>query len=476
MNGKDVLVMADLVAREKGLAVEKVLQSLEIGIATDLKKNFPLGVEISVSIDPKNNSIEAWRLFYIVDKIDDFETQITLKSAKEEKTDRDLIEDGIFYQKIDLNLSRKQFNITRQVALQKLKTEIKENILENLADKKEGLLTGIVKTIKKDMITLEYANMDILLPKNECFMKDRFKLGERVFFVLDKTTRSATNTLLFASRNNEKFLIEVLKKEVPLIEDGKILIEKISKINGYGFKLALFSANPKIDTIKEVVGFRGATAKKIKSYFSGENIDFVLYDGEITQFLINCLQPLSPLKISMDEDLKTAEIVVSDDDFDYSQRPRYQKHITNLTGWQIIFYKEQEWNFKNNQKSLSLLKFFEKALDIDEELAQSLIDLQFEKLEEIAFTPIAEFLTTGELDEETANEIKSRAKEALNNDIFVNFEKFMEVGFSVEQILKLNENKIITTQDLADLDTFELEEILPDTSNDFRQKAIMSFR
>lgn len=477
MNGKEVVLMADLVAREKGLDIEKVLTALEAGFATALKKNYPLGSEVCVNIDPKKNSMKAWRMFFIVDKIDDYETQILIENAKKEMSDGDIIEDGVFYQTIEMNLSRQQFNITKQVALQKLKTEIKENILDGLAEKKDGILVGTVKAMKKDVITLDYSNMDVLLHKSESMNRDRFKIGDRVFFVLEKTIRTATNTILYASRKSNKFLEEVLKKEVPLIDDGKIQVKQISRINGYSSRVALFSSNPKIDVIKEVVGSRGVTAKKIKSMLNGENVDFILYSEEKTKFLINCLQPVTPIQISVDEDSMEAEIVVKEEEIEYVSRPNYKSHILNLSGWNTKFYSELMWHEKETDKTQNLMNMFKDTLDVDEDIAQTLIQMQFETLEEVAFTPTDEFLNSDAgFDEDTVAELKQRAKDALKNSSLADLEKFYATGLTKDQIEKLKSLSIVTIDNLADLDIFELEEIFPELSENTRKAIITKAR
>ncbi len=479
MNGKELIILADLVAKDKNLDRDSVLRSLEEGIATAIKKNYPEGAEIVVEIDPRSNSINAWQHFALVDKVDDFETQITLKNAKVEQKEHDVIDEEGFYQHIEFKLSRQQFNITKQVALQKLKTEIKETMLEKLDNSNEQFLSGTVKMIKKDSFIVETASLEIVLPKKELMPRDRFKINDRIYFIIDKIVRSSHSTVVYASRRSDKFLEEVLKREISLIDEGVIEIKKISRMPGYNTKVALTSRDDSVDPIRVCVGPRGQHIKNINQFMHGENIDFVKWSDDSAQFFINCMQPVQPVKISIDEDSQSVDVVVSEGDADYVARESYIQHLLNLTGWKARFYSEEKWDEKEESSANRTIKMFVKNLDVDEEIAVILANMGFVNLEAIAYTPSQEF-EVDELDADTIEEIKTRAKDFLDslasNEVERGRYELFNLGLSLEDIDVLVNNKISNKEIMADLDRYELQEFLTHLDDDTAQKVIMNAR
>lgn len=471
--------MADLVAKEKNLDRDSVLRALEEGIATAIRKNFPQGVEISVEIDPKTNSIGAWRKFALAEKIEDFETQITKTEAEKDLQEHDWLTQDAFYQEISFQLTRQQFNITKQVALQKLKTEIKENMLEKLNEREEGLLSGTVKLVKKDALVVETASLEIIVPKSSLMPRDRFKINDRIYFVIEKVVRGAHSTTIYGSRRSNEFLVEVLKREINLIQDGVIEIKTISRIPGYSSKVVLHSLDANVDPIRASVGPRGQFIKNVNQFMFGEGIDLIKWSDDEAEFFINCMQPVKPLKISIDEQNKTIDAVVEAEDEALTKKDTYRQHLNQLTGWTANFYTADEWDNKEESQSTRAVDMFMRTLDVDADIATSLFNLGFVRLEEIAYVPASEFVGE-ELDEDTVNEIKSRAVDYLasleNDQEAKGIYELFGLGLDFTAIETLRGQKVANIQDLADLDRFELQEMLPDLSDDKANKLIMSAR
>lgn len=461
MNSRELVILADVVAKEKGLEQSVVLSALEEGFCTAIRKNYPQGVEISVNIDTQRNSITAWRKFNIKNQkseITDYETDILMSEVEQETKDGDFIEDGTFFQKIDFQLTRQQFNITKQVALQKLRTEIKEQVLDRIDYEDDKLLSGTVKLMKKDSILVDLNSLDVIIPRSSLLGRDRYKLNDKVYFVVDKVVRNTHSTTIYGGRRSEKFLKALLNKEIHQIEDNSVEVVKISRIPGNSSKVVVKSNKPNVDAIRVCLGPRAQNVKNINLFMQKEYIDFIKWDDEPAQFLINCMQPVQPLKISIDEDSKEVDVVVQESDAAWVNKETYQQHLKNLVDWKINFFNAETWNQKESEQDKRTTELLIQSLDIDNDLAQELISLGFSNLEEIAYTPQNEF--GEELDEDTVTELKNRAKEYLEHNA-IRYALF-NTGINFNDMQQLT--NVQSMEDLADMDSYELQELLPHVS------------
>lgn len=473
MNGRELVMLADMVAKEKGLENNVVLSALEEGFSTSIRKNFPQGVEIAVNIDPQKNSITAWRVWNIKAskaEITDYETDILMNEVEAERAEGDEVQDNIFYQKIDFQLTRQQFNITKQVALQKLRTEIKEQVLDKIDYEADTLLSGSVKLMKKDSIVLDINSLDVIVPRASLLRSDRYKINDKVYFVVDKVVRNAHSTTIYGGRRSEKFLRALLVAEIPAVAEGEVEIVKISRIPGHSAKVVVKSHNPNTDAIRACLGPKAQNVKNINLFMQKEFIDFIRWDDRPAQFLINCMQPVQPVKISIDEDSRVVDVVINDADAMWVNKDTYMQHLKALVDWEVRFFNNENWEKKESEQNSRAASLFVNALDVDEEMAQELVSMGFATIEEVAYTPSAEFEEV--LDEETVTELKARAIDYLNNSA-LNYALF-NAGLSFREIAKLTE--LHSLQDLADMDSYELQENLPDISLEKAGNIILKAR
>lgn len=481
MNGKEIVMLADMVAREKNLSKEKVLNSLEEGIATAIRKQYPQGVNISVVIDPHQNTIEAWRVFELVQKVEDFETQITKEEAQKEMVELDSLdlEEKAFYQKIDFELTRQQFNITRQVALQKLRNEIKENVLEKQDFQEDKLLQGTVKQVKKDSYIVEHMGLEMVLPKNAVIGKERFKINDRIAFVIDSITRTALNTSVYITRKSVKYVTCLLSDQIRAISSGQVQVVKCSRIPGHSTKVVLMSNEKGVDAVRACIGPRGQFIKSVSSLMGTEGVDFISWSEDPAKFFISCMQPVQPVKISIDEDLAVVDVVVVDEDKEYVNKSAYQQHLSNLTGWQAQFFTQQQWDELERQNYSRISEQLIEALDIDEDIAQGLIEVGCTKVEDISYIPSNELEEIG-IDEDTGAELKQRAADFITSlkedeQKSNNYQLFV-LGLDRIQRQALFDASVSTVSALSDLDTFELQEILPEIGENKAKEVIIKSR
>lgn len=471
MDNKELLIIAEAVSKEKNISKDDVLNSLAEGIETALRKDFPEGAIVSVSIDPKTGEVKAYRVFEIVEHITEVEAEMLQEEIEDE-----IVEDGFAYEPFEFVMNRQKFNITKQVALQKIKQNSREQQIEELLNQPIALFSGVVKVSRKDQLIVDCKGLDISIPRRNLLPRENFRVSDTINFTLTKEKNQYVGT-----RVNDDYLIETLKREVFEIGNGDIEIVSVARNPGYISKVVLKSNVRNLDPIKSAIGHRGSYIKSIQNLLGGEYISFIPNQEDDVQLLIKALHPISIVSIIIDEDLHSMDIAVADEDIQKAVGRNNQNvdMISKLVGWTVNIYPKSEWDTKNNIDEEKTLAMFEQALNCDTQIAQILWENGFSSLEEIAYIPVHEF-EIEEFDEDTVLAIKQAAKDSLNNSnelILVHgVAELVELGFSKEERQLLQENSIFDNSNIADLSTWELTDIISNLEPEQAQKVIMKAR
>jgi N utilization substance protein A len=467
-NTKELLLIADAVSKEKNLEKEIVLEALAEGLATALRKNYPEGSIIKVLIN-KEGDIKAYRLFELVDTIENVERQMLFNEVDEE-----VVVDGFVWEDLhfDFNkLNRQQFNITRQVALSKIKNKSRETYITDLLNKDNLLQSGIVKFVKKDKIIVDCNGLDISIPRKKLLPKDNYKNGDKIFFVIEKE-----NNHYYGTRVSNQFIQEILKNKIYPIKNGEVKIISIARNPGFKSKVVLKSIKNNINPVKLCLGHRGSYIQNVNKFLNGETVDLINYDDNIAQLLVNAMSPVEVVKILVDEESHSLDFAVSNDNISQAigKDSKNIEMVSQLLGWKLHVYSEEEWDNHKNKEQDKVLALFKYALNCDNEISQMLYEEGFSTLEEIAYVPISE-LREVDLDEETLMTLRNNALDTLNNQLklklALGYSELVSLGLNDEQIKKLNQENVLNLNDFKDLSSYDLIDILPEL--DFEQAKSM---
>lgn len=472
-NAKELLLIADAVSQEKNIDKETVLEALADGLATALRRNYPEGSIIKVLIN-HNAEIKAYRLFELVEQIENVEGQMLLNEVEEE-----VVVDGYVWEdlKFDFNkLNRQQFNITKQVALNKIKNESRETQISDLLDRDNLLQSGIAKVVKKEQIIVDCNGLDISIPRRKLLPRDSYKNGDKIFFVIEKEQNHYCGT-----RVSNEFLEALLKREIYPIQDGDVEIVSIARNPGFKSKVVLKSLKGNVNPVKVSLGQRGSYIQSVNGFLNGETVDLISYDSNIAQLLVSAMTPVDVVKILVDEENNSLDFAVPNDNISQAigKGGKNIEMISQLLGWTLNVYSEEEWDNRNNKEQDKIFALFEQALGCDNEIAQMLFEEGFSSLEEIAYIPMAE-LQEVDLDEETLIALRNNALETLNNPlqlkIAIGYSEFISLGLTSEQITKLSEENVFNISDLAELSSYDLTDILPELDIELAKGMIVQAR
>jgi N utilization substance protein A len=357
----------------------------------------------------------------------------------------------------------------KQVIMQKIRDAEREQVLSDFLERKEHLVTGTVKRIERGNAIIEAGRIEAVLPRDQMIPKENLRVGDRVRAYLLKIDRGARGPQLILSRTAPEFIIRLFELEVPEMEDGLLEIKSAARDPGVRAKIAVKSNDPRVDPIGTCVGMRGSRVTAVTNELAGERVDIVLWSADPAQFVIGALAPADVSSIVVDEEKHSMDVVVDEDNLAIAigRSGQNVRLASELTGWAINLMTVEESQKKSEEEQGSIRKLFMEKLDVDQEVADILIEEGFSTVEEIAYVPLNEMLEIEAFDEDTVNELRNRARNVLLTEAIVDEEQLENVaddllnleGMDKPLAAKLARANIRTRDDLADLAVDELVEL-----------------
>lgn len=467
---REILLLVDALAREKNVERDVVFGALEGALASAMKKRFKEDVDIRVSVDRQTGEHEGFRRWLVVPD----EAGLQEPDAQELYTDAQDIVPGIQVgEYIEEPLEPVEFGrigaqAAKQAILQKIRDAEREQVLNDFLDRGETIVSGTVKRLDKGDAIIEIGKVEARLPRSEMIPKENIRAGDRVRAWVLKIDYAARGQQVILSRTAPDFIRELFENEVPEIEQGLLEIKAAARDPGVRAKIAVVAYDKRIDPIGTCVGMRGSRVTAVRNELGGEQVDIVSWSDDPAEFVIGALAPAHVDSILIDEDKHAMDVVVDEENLPKAIGARGQnvRLASELTGWQINIMTPEESQHRQDAERTTLRQNFITKLDVDEEVADILIDEGFTGLEEIAYVPMQELLDIEALDEETVNELRTRARNALLTEAIAQEERvqtardLLEIkGMEPSLVAKLAANNITTLDDLAELAADELSEL-----------------
>jgi len=467
---REILLLVDALSREKSVDKEIVFESLESALASATKKRFPDEADVRVSIDRNTGEYESFRRWEVMDD-ETFETpdmHIKLEEAQKRNPDIQL---GEFIEEPleSIDFGRIGAQAAKQVIFQKIRDAEREQVLSEFLERKEHLVSGTVKRLERGSAIIEFGKIEALLPRDQMIPKENLRIGDRVKAHLLHVDRSARGPQVILSRTSNELLVKLFELEVPEIEEQLLEIVSAARDPGSRAKIAVLSHDPRIDPIGTCVGMRGSRVQGVTNELAGERVDIILWSENPATYVINALAPAEVSSIVVDEEKHSMDVVVEEENLAQAigRGGQNVRLASELTGWELNIMTVELSNEKHAEEFAETRTMFMEKLDVDEEVADILVQEGFNTLEEVAYVPLEEMLEIESFDEATVNELRSRARNALLTAAIASEEK---VEHGIEDLLKLEgmdeetartlAAKGITTQEqLADLDADELVEL-----------------
>ena len=467
---REMLMLADALAREKNVDKEVVFEALEQALAQATKKRFKEDSDVRVSIDRDTGEYESFRRWQVVTEAD-LESegyQILLIDAQDKIPD---IEIGDYIEEPleNIEFGRIGAQAAKQVILQKIRDAEREQIISDFLARKEHLVNGVVKRIDRGNAIIESGRVEGFLHRDQMIPRENLRVGDRVRAYLLRIDRGARGPQVVLSRTAPEFIMKLFELEVPEIEEGLLEIKAAARDPGLRAKIAVVSHDPRIDPIGTCIGLRGSRVTSVTNELAGERVDIIHWSADPAQYVINALAPAEVSSIVVDEDKHSMDVVVDEEQLAMAigRGGQNVRLASELTGWDLNIMSREAAEEKQSTESGQTLALFIDKLDVDEEVAQILVDEGFSTLEEVAYVPLNEMLEIEAFDEDLVNELRNRARNALLTAAIVGEEQVEASagdllsleGMDAETARLLASNGINTTEDLAELAVDELTDI-----------------
>jgi N utilization substance protein A len=415
---KEILLVVESVSNEKGVPEEIIFEALELALATATKKRYEEEAELRVSIDRTSGEYETFRFWSVMsddEEIDFPAAQLTLVEAKEKEP---TLEAGDRYEISveSVEFGRIAAQTAKQVIVQKVREAERAQVVDAYRGRIGELVSGQVKKVTREAVIVDLGNnAEAILPRESWIPRETFRVGDRLRGLLEEIRPEARGPQLALTRTSPKVLVELFKIEVPEIADGVIEILGCARDPGSRAKIAVKTNDGRIDPVGACVGMRGSRVQAVSNELGNERIDIVPWDDNVAQLAINAMSPAEVVSIVVDEETRSMDIAVSEDNLAQAigRGGQNVKLASELTGWELNIMTEEDAAEKQQAEAGGTIESFMKQLDVDEDVAIVLVEEGFTTLEEVAYVPIEEMIAIDGFDEDIVEELRTRAKNAI---------------------------------------------------------------
>jgi N utilization substance protein A len=416
---KEILLVAENIAHEKGISPQEVVNAMEEGIKIAARKKYGNNLEIDCKIDRKSGAITLYNNLLVVedDKSDDFNnrTQITLKNARLQVDDAE-IGDFILQELPPIDLNRVVAQVARNEIIKRVREAEKNKEFNEFQNRIGDIASALVKKVGIKNIVMEIDGYEAVLHESGMIPRENFKVGDRVRVYIEDVRREVNGSQIFLSRTHPNFLIKLFEQEVPELYDGNIEVRSVARDPGSRSKIAIYSRREDIDTIGSFIGIRGSRVQAVTSELKGEKIDIIKYSTNIAEMVIASLTPARINKVIVDEENKIIEVVVNEDQLSIAigRSGQNVKLASKLIGYKIDVINEEQESIRRTAEFNQASTLFVEALDVEDVIANLLASDGFLSIDDIVSAEIAEIAAIEGFDEDLATEIKRRAEEYIS--------------------------------------------------------------
>ncbi len=466
-NRLELLQIADAVARDKSIDKAVVLAAMEEAMQRAAKARYGSENEIRVEIDPKTGETHVSRYLHVVEQVENDKTEISLEEARA-RNPAAQVGDIIAETLPPFDFSRISSQAAKQVIVQKVRDAERERQYEEYKDRIGEIVHGIVKRAEFGSVVVDLGKAEGVVRRDEMIPRENFRTGDRIRAYIYDVRRETRGPQIFLSRSHPQFMVRLFAQEVPEIYDGIIEIRAVARDPGSRAKIAVISKDSSIDPVGACVGMRGVRVQAVVQELQGERIDIIPWSPDPATFIVNALAPAEVTKVVLDEDTHRVEVVVPDEQLSLAigRRGQNVRLASQLTGWQIDILTEQEESERRQKEFAERTKLFMESLDVDETVAQLLASEGFATIEDVAFVPLNELSAIEGFDEDTAQELQTRATEFIEarnrqyderrRELGVTDDVLEVDGVSPALAVALGEAGIKTLEDLAGCATDDL--------------------
>ncbi len=420
MGNKEILLVAENIAHEKGISLQEIIEAMEEGIKLAAKKKYGSHLDIDCKIDRKTGQIKLFNKLQVAeDDVEDFDvrTHITLKHAKQENSDAE-IGDFVVQELPPIDLSRVVAQVARNEIIRKVKEAEKNKEYNEFKDRIADIVSASVKKIGLKNIVMEVDGYEAVIHESGLIPKENFRVGDRIRCYIEDVRKEPFGAQIFLSRTHPQFLVRLFEQEVPELYEGNIEVKAVARDPGSRAKIAIYSRRDDIDIIGSFIGIRGSRVQSVSSELRGEKIDILKWSPNVAELVISALTPAKVSKVVVDEENNLIEAVVAEDQLSLAigRGGQNVKLASKLVGYKIDVMTDEQESARRTAEFNQASKLFVEALDVEEMIANLLASEGFLTVDSLAQSDVSEIASIEGFDEDIAGEVKRRAEEFLQKN------------------------------------------------------------
>ncbi|MEE4208805.1 MAG: transcription termination factor NusA [Parvularcula sp.] len=459
-NKLELMQIARAVAMEKSIDMDIVIEAMEDALSRAAKSRYGQETNIRVEIDPKTGEQRLWRLMEVVEDVENDSTEVSLKAAKRQNPEAE-VGDFISDPLPPVDFGRVAALSAKQTITQRMRDAERDNQYNDYKDRVGEIISGIIKRLEYGHVIVDLGKGEAIIRRDQQIPREPLRQGDRVRAFIADVRREARGPQIFLSRTHPQFMAKLFEQEVPEVYDGVIEIKAVARDAGSRAKIGVYSNDSSIDPVGACVGMRGSRVQAVVGELAGEKIDIVPWSEDTATFVVNALAPAEVAKVVLDEELERIEVVVPDDQLSLAigRRGQNVRLASQLTGFEIDIMTEEEESEKRQKEYAERSKLFMEVLDVDDMIANLLVAEGFARVEEIAYVELDEIALIEGFDDETAEELQTRAQEYLEREREALDQKRREMGvedemlefeqLDLKMLVALAEEGVKSVEDLA---------------------------
>ena len=484
MDGKELFLMIEAISNEKNITKEDVLESLEEALAVATKKRS--NIEVRVEVDRHTGEFKTFRQWQVIEDgeefVDDdgnmFDPELHIYQADANGLNVDeFVEEPME----SLEFGRIAAQVAKQVIIQKVREAERTVVVENYSERVGEVVMVTVKRVDRGNVYVDMGGIDGMISKYDLIPNESIRKNDRLRAYIKEVKSTPRGAQIFLSRTANDMMVQLFEMEVPEISEGVIEIKAGARDPGLRSKLAVKAKDKRIDPIGSCIGMRGARVQAVSNELNGERVDIILWDDDPAQFVINAMAPAEVSSIIVDEDKRSMDIAVEEDQLALAIGRGGQniKLASKLSGWKLNVMSLNDADEMQAQEIQKTGEKLAEKLGVDAEVAGVLIDEGYTSLDDIAEAEAETLSKIEEFDSEMVDELQERAQDAQLVKA-LNDAEATELLLGVEGVddslaSALVGAEISTVDDLAELSIVELLEI-QDIGNDSASAVIMAAR
>ena len=402
----EFIAMLDYLERERGIKRDILIEAVSNAVLTASKKSVSASRDLHIDINPKTGEMKALANLLVVEKVANPQDEISINKARDIKADAQL-GDSVEVEVTPKNFGRIAAQTAKQAIMQRIRQVEKEMIYEEFKDRAGEIVSGTVRRFDRSDVILDLGKFEAIMPQRERVVVEDYNVGDRLRAYVVAVENGIRGPEIIVSRSHPNFVRRLFELEVSEIADGTVEIRGIAREAGYRTKIAVTSANEKVDPVGACVGMRGSRVKNIVRELNNEKVDIIRWSSDPKDYVLEALKPAKVKNLVFDPEKKSVQISVDEDQLSLAigKKGQNARLTSRLTGWEINIDKDTSAVNAVEQKVVQAAQSLQTALPIDQEQAMTLVKSGFTNLEGLQDADVSDFVDILGVDEAKAQEI-----------------------------------------------------------------------